>query len=302
MTEKQYHFDTLALHGGQEADPTTGARAVPIYQTSSYVFDSPEHAASLFNLEQIGNIYTRLMNPTTDVFEKRIALLENGAAGLAVASGQSAETTALLTLCSAGDNIVSSSSLYGGSYTLFRYTFARLGIEVRFVDSSDPQSFSEAIDDNTKAIYGETIGNPKLDVFPLREVAQIAHENGIPLIIDNTMPSPYLCRPLDLGADIVIHSATKYLGGHGTSLGGIIIDSGRFDWGKGRFPMFTEPDQSYHGLVWYSLPEPLRSIAFSLKSSNQYITRYGTGDIAFQLIPITARSGNTLFAHATALR
>lgn len=266
MTEQNYRFDTVALHGGQEVDPTTGARAVPIYQTTSFVFDSPEHAAALFSLEQLGNIYTRLMNPTTDVFEKRIAMLENGAAGLAVASGQSAEMISLLTICGAGENIVSSSTLYGGSYTLFRYTFARLGIEVRFVDSGNPQSFANAIDDNTRAVYGETIGNPKLDLFPIREVAAIAHANGIPLVIDNTIPSPYLCRPLEHGADIVIHSATKYLGGHGTTLGGIIVDSGKFDWGNGRFPIFTEPDPSYHGLVWWSLPEPLRNIAFLLKA------------------------------------
>ncbi len=263
---ESYRFDTLALHGGQEPDPATNARAVPIYQTTSYVFDSPEHAADLFALAKFGNIYTRLMNPTTDVLEKRVALLEGGAAALALASGQSAELIALLTLCQAGDNFVSSSTLYGGTYTLFRYTLAKMGIEARFVDASDPSSFARAVDDNTKAFYGETIGNPKLDVFPLEEVAQIAHAHGLPLIIDNTMASPALCRPLEHGADIVVHSLTKYLGGHGTSLGGVLVDSGRFDWGNGRFPSFTTPDESYHGLVWWELPEALRSISYILRA------------------------------------
>jgi len=261
-----YRFDTLALHGGQVPDPTTGSRAVPIYQTTSYVFNSPEHAADLFGLREFGNIYTRLMNPTTDVLEKRVALLEGGAGALALASGQSAEMVSLLTIASAGDNIVSSSTLYGGSYTLFRYTFAKMGIEVRFVDSADPGSFERAIDEKTKAIYGETIGNPKLDIFPFEAVAEIAHKHGIPLIIDNTMASPSHCRPLEWGADVVIHSLTKYLGGHGTSLGGIIVDSGRFDWGNGKFPVFTEPDESYHDMVWWSLPEPLKNLSYILKA------------------------------------
>ncbi len=265
MTD-QYRRETLALHGGQEADPTTGSRAVPIYQTTSYVFDSPEHAAALFGLQQFGNIYTRLMNPTTDVFEKRVALLEGGAAALAVASGQAAEMLALLTIANAGDNIVSSSSLYGGSYTLFRYTFAKFGIEVRFADQADPANVASLVDANTKAIYTETIGNPRLDVAPLEALAEIAHANQIPLVVDNTFPSPYLCRPLEWGADIVVHSATKYLGGHGTSIGGVIVDSGKFDWGSGKFPMFTEPDASYHDLVWWSLPEPLKSLSYILKA------------------------------------
>ncbi len=265
MTE-QYRFDTLALHGGQEPDPTTGSRAVPIYQTTSYVFNSPEHAAALFSLEEPGNIYTRLMNPTTDVLEKRMALLEGGAAALVVASGQSAELLALLTICNAGDNFVASSTLYGGSYTLFRYTFAKMGIEARFVDASDPENFARAIDEKTKALYGETIGNPKLDVFPIEAVAAIAHAHGLPLIIDNTMATPYLCRPLEWGADIVIHSLTKYLGGHGTSLGGVIVDGGTFDWGNGKFPMFTTPDDSYHGLVWWELPPAMRALSYILKA------------------------------------
>jgi O-acetylhomoserine (thiol)-lyase len=265
MTD-QYQLETLALHGGQEPDPATNSRAVPIYQTTSYVFDSPEHAAALFGLQQFGNIYTRLMNPTTDVFEKRVALLEGGAAALGVASGQAAEMVALLTICNAGDNIVSSASLYGGSYTLFRYTFAKFGIEVRFADQSDPANIAVLVDEKTKAIYTETIGNPRLDVAPLEALAEIAHAHNIPLVVDNTFPSPYLCRPLEWGADIVIHSATKYLGGHGTSIGGIIVDSGKFDWGSGKFPMFTEPDASYHDLVWWGLPEPLKSLSFILKA------------------------------------
>jgi O-acetylhomoserine (thiol)-lyase len=262
---QSYRFDTLALHGGQVPDPTTGARAVPIYQTTSYVFDSPEHAAALFSLEQFGNIYTRLMNPTTAVLEERAALLENGAAALAVASGQAAETLVFTGLAGQGDNIVASSTLYGGSYTLLRYTLAKFGIEARFVDSGDPDSFARAIDDRTKCVYGETIGNPKLDIFPIEAVAKIAHDAGVPLVIDNTVATPALCRPLDWGADIVLHSATKYLGGHGTSLGGLIVDSGEFNWGNGRFPQFTEPDGSYHDLVWWSLPEELRKLAFILK-------------------------------------
>ncbi len=265
MTD-QYRRETLALHGGQEPDPATGSRAVPIYQTTSYVFESPEHAAALFGLQQFGNIYTRLMNPTTDVFEKRVALLEGGAAALGVASGQAAEMVALLTIANAGDNIVSSTSLYGGSYTLFRYTFAKFGMEVRFADQSDPTNIAKLVDGKTKAIYTETIGNPRLDIAPLEALAEIAHANQIPLVVDNTFPSPHLCRPLEWGADIIIHSATKYLGGHGTSIGGVIVDSGKFDWGSGKFPMFTEPDASYHDLVWWSLPEPLKSLSYILKA------------------------------------
>ncbi len=233
------HFDTLALHGGQEVDVTTNSRAVPIYQTTSYLFNSPEHAAALFALTEFGNIYTRLMNPTTDVLEKRIALLEGGAAALATASGMSAELIALLVIARAGDNIVSSATLYGGTYTLFNNTLPKMGIEVRFADTSDPDSFAKLIDDKTKAVYGETIGNPKLDVFPFEAVAKIAHDNGIPLIIDNTVGTPYLVNPLQWGADIVVHSLTKFIGGHGNSLGGIIVDSGKFDWGNGKFPGFT---------------------------------------------------------------
>ena len=270
-----FKFDTLALHGGQEVDVTTNSRAVPIYQTTSYLFNSPEHAAALFGLTEFGNIYTRLMNPTTDVLEKRLALLEGGAAAVATASGMSAEVIALLVITRAGDNIVAASSLYGGTYTLFSNTFAKLGIEVRFADTSDPESFARLIDDKTKAVYGETIGNPKLDVFPFEAVAKIAHDNGIPLIIDNTVGTPYLVNPLEWGADIVVHSMTKFIGGHGTSLGGIIVDSGKFDWGNGKFPGFTEPDESYHGMIWWNLPEPLKSLSYILQARVNFLRDLG---------------------------
>jgi len=259
-------FDTLALHGGQQPDPTTGARAVPIYQTSSYVFRDTEHAANLFALKEFGNIYTRLMNPTWAVLEERIALLEGGAAALATASGQAAETLAILTIAQAGDHVVAASSIYGGTYNLLHYTLADLGIETTFVNADDPESFRKAIRPNTKLIYGETLGNPKNNMLNIEAVAAIAHEAGLPLVVDNTAASPYLVRPIEWGADIVIHSLTKFLGGHGTSLGGIIVDSGKFDWNSGRFPRFTTPDASYHGLVWRDLPEPIRSICFVLRA------------------------------------
>lgn len=263
---RELGFETLALHAGQQPDPTTGARAVPIYQTTSYVFRDSEHAANLFGLKEFGNIYTRLMNPTWDVLEQRIAALEGGAAALATASGQSAETLAILTIAGAGDHIVASSSLYGGTYNLLHYTLADLGIETTFVAPTDPENFRKAIRPNTKLIFAETIGNPKCDVLDFEPVAAIAHEAGVPLVIDNTAATPYLIRPLDWGADIVIHSLTKFLGGHGTSLGGIIVDSGKFNWGNGKFPRFSTPDPSYHGLVWAELPEPLRSISFILRA------------------------------------
>jgi len=263
---KTLGFDTLALHAGQQVDPTTGSRAVPIYQTTSYVFKNSEHAANLFGLKEFGNIYTRLMNPTWDVLEQRIAALEGGAASLVTASGQAAETLAFLTIAKAGDHIVSSESLYGGTYNLLHYTLADLGIETTFVDPSDPENFRKAIRPNTKLIFAETLGNPKNDVLDFEPVAAIAHAAGIPLIIDNTAATPYLIQPLAWGADIVIHSLTKFLGGHGTSLGGVIVDSGKFDWGNGKFPRFTDPDQSYHGLVWWSLPESLRNISFILRA------------------------------------
>ena len=270
--EKQYAAETQALHAGQIPDPTTNSRAVPIYQTSSYVFNDTDHAARLFGLQEPGNIYTRLMNPTSDVFEKRVAALEGGVGALATASGQAAITLALLTLAHAGDEIVSSSSLYGGTYTLFHYTFAQLGITVRFVDATDPESFRQAITSKTKAIYAETVGNPKLDTLDIEAVAAIAHENGIPLVIDNTMPSPYLVRPFDHGADIVVHSATKFIGGHGTSIGGVIVDSGKFPWNNGKFPQMSEPDPSYHGVNFW---EALGNLAYITKARVQGLRDLG---------------------------
>ena len=246
--ETPLRFETLALHAGQRPDPTTGARALPIYQTSSFVFDDPDHAADLYALTRFGNIYTRLMNPTTSAFEARMAALEGGAAGLATASGQAAITLALLSIVEAGQHIVSSASIYGGTYTLFRYTFAKMGIAVDFVDPGDVDAFRRAIRPETRAVYGEMVGNPRLDTFDVAPVAKIAHEAGLPLIVDNTTPTAYLVRPLDHGADIIVDSATKYIGGHGTSIGGVIIDGGRFDWSNGRFPGISEPDPSYHGM------------------------------------------------------
>ncbi len=245
---KKYKPETLALHGGQQPDPVTGSRAVPIYQTSSFVFEDTAHAARLFALEEPGNIYTRMMNPTTDVLEQRVAALEGGVGGLATASGQSAITLALLALAHAGDEVISSASLYGGTYNLFRHTFKELGIKVVFVDPADPDNFRKAITSRTKAVYAETIGNPKLDTLDIETVAGIAHEYGVPLVIDNTLPSPYLVNPADHGADIIIHSATKFIGGHGTSIGGIIVDSGNFNWDGGKYPQFTTPDPTYHGI------------------------------------------------------
>lgn len=250
MSNKK-RLDTIAIHVGQESpDPATGARAVPIYQTTSYVFKSTEHAANLFALKELGNIYTRIVNPTNDIFEKRIAAIEGGTAALAVASGQAAETLALLAITQVGDEIVSANNLYGGTYQLFRHTFPKLGRTVKFVSSQKPDEFKNAITSKTRAIYAETIGNPKLDVPDLEALAEIAHEAGIPLIIDNTVGIG-LVRPIDYGADIVVASATKYIGGHGTSIGGVIVDSGNFNWDNGKFPEFTEPDPSYHGIRYW---------------------------------------------------
>jgi len=263
LTEQQrsYRLETLAVHGGQELDPATLSRAVPIYQTTSYGFRSTEHAANLFALKEFGNIYTRLMNPTNDVFEKRMAALEGGVGALATSSGQAAITFAVLNIAGAGDEIVSASSLYGGTYNLFNVTLPKIGIRVRFVDPSDPEHFRKAITDRTKALYLESVGNPKLDVPDIAAIADVAHEHGIPLIVDNTLPSPYLLRPIEHGADIVVHSATKFIGGHGTSIGGVIVDGGRFDWkASGKFPGFTEPDPSYHGLVYWDAFGPLSFI------------------------------------------
>jgi O-acetylhomoserine (thiol)-lyase len=263
----QQHFATLAVHGGQSPDPATKARAVPIYQTTSYTFDDADHAARLFALKEFGNIYTRIMNPTTDVFEKRVAALEGGIAGLALASGQAAETLAILTLASAGDEIVSTTSLYGGTYNLFHYTLPKLGIKVRFVDAEDFDGLRAAINSRTKAVYTESLGNPKLDIPDLERLAAIAHEYGLPFIVDNTTPSPALCRPIEWGADIVVNSATKYIGGHGTSIGGVIVDSGKFDWkASGRFRDFVQPDPSYHGV---SYTEAFGPAAFIIKARVQ---------------------------------
>lgn len=251
MSKKSFKFDTLQVHGGQKPDPTTKSRAVPIYQTSSYAFDSVEHGANLFALKEPGNIYTRIMNPTTDVLEQRIALLEGGVGALAVASGMAAITYAILNLTGAGDEIVAASTLYGGTYNLFAATLPRYGVKTTFVDPDDLDSFRQAINGRTKAVYIETIGNPGINLVDIEAVAATAHENGIPLVVDNTFGTPYLIRPFDFGADIVVHSATKFIGGHGTSIGGVIVDSGKFDWaGSGRFPAFTEPDESYHGVVY----------------------------------------------------
>ena len=250
---RKYGFATRQLHAGQVPDPTTGARAVPIYQTTSYQFKNTEHAANLFALKELGNIYTRIMNPTTDVLEQRLADLEGGVGALAASSGHAAQTLVVLTLCGAGDHIVSSSRLYGGTYNQFNYTFPRLGIEVTFVDPDDPKNFEKAIRPNTKIIYGETLGNPDISVFRFEEVAAIARKHNIPLVIDNTFATPYLCRPFEFGANIVTHSTTKFIGGHGTTIGGAIVDGGNFDWTSGRFDNFTTPDPSYHGLVYADL-------------------------------------------------
>jgi len=248
--ERQLGFETISLHGGQIPDSATNSRAVPIYQTSSFVFNDTDHAANLFALKESGNIYTRIMNPTSDVFEQRLALLEGGVGALATASGQAAITYSILNIVQAGDEIVASSSLYGGSYTLFAYTFAKLGIKVHFVNVDHPEEFRAKITAKTKALYTEVIGNPQINVADLEAIANIAHENGIPLIVDNTFASPYLCRPFEHGADIVVHSATKFIGGHGTSIGGMIVDSGNFDWNNGKFLGLSQPDPSYHGIIY----------------------------------------------------
>lgn len=261
MSERKLKFDTLQVHAGQKADPTTGSRAVPIYQTTSYVFNNAEHAENLFALKEFGNIYTRIMNPTTDVLEQRIAALEGGAGALAVASGSAAITYAILNIAGTGDEIVSASTLYGGTYNLFAATLPKLGIKTTFVDPDDPENFRKAITEKTKAVYIETIGNPGTNLIDIEAVAKIAHENKIPLIIDNTFGTPYLIRPIEFGADIVVHSATKFIGGHGTSIGGVIVDSGKFDWaGSGKFPGLTEPDPSYHGVKYVEALGPLAYI------------------------------------------
>lgn len=274
-------FDTIAIHGGHAGDPSTKSRAVPIYQTTSYLFDSTEHAGKLFALEEFGNIYTRINNPTTDVLEQRIAALEGGAAALAVSSGQAAVLYSILNLARAGDHIVSSSSLYGGTYNAFAHTLKRFGIEATLVDFDDASTVAQAIRPNTKALFAESIGNPKIDVLDVERFAAIAHEHGIPLIVDNTLATPYLLRPIERGADIVVHSATKFIGGHGTAIGGVIVDGGRFDWGNNpRFPEFTEPDPSYHGLQYAPV---FGNIAYILKARVQLLR-----DIGAALSPFNA--------------
>ncbi len=252
MAEKKFNLATTGLHAGQVPDPTTGSRAVPIYQTTSYVFRDADHAAALFGLSELGNIYTRLMNPTTDVLEKRIAAIEGGTAGLAVASGQAAISYALLAITRVGDEIVAGDNLYGGTYTLLKYTFAKLGRKVVFVDSQNPEAFRDAITEKTRAVYAESLGNPKLDVPDFEKIAKYAHAAGIPVVVDNTS-AVGLVRPIDHGVDVVVHSATKFIGGHGNSIGGLIVDSGKFNWGNGKFPEFTEPEPSYHGLVFWDV-------------------------------------------------
>ncbi|MFL6033103.1 MAG: O-acetylhomoserine aminocarboxypropyltransferase/cysteine synthase family protein [Rubrobacteraceae bacterium] len=269
---QEYGFETLALHAGQDVDPTTTARAVPIYQSTSYVFNDTDHAANLFALSEMGNIYTRIMNPTTDVFEKRVAALEKGVGALATASGQAAETLAILNIAGAGDEIVSAAQLYGGTYNLFHYTLPKIGIDVRYVEGNDPEAYRDAITDRTKAVFIETVGIPSLNTMDIEALAQVAHDAGVPLIVDNTLPSPYLVQPLEHGADIVVHSATKFIGGHGTSIGGVIVDGGRFPWDNGKFPGFTEPDPSYHGLEIYPT---LGELSFILKARVQMLRDYG---------------------------
>jgi O-acetylhomoserine (thiol)-lyase len=278
ISERQLGFSTRQLHAGQEPDPTTGSSVVPIYQTTSYVFESTEHAARLFSLEESGNIYTRIMNPTSDVFEKRIADLEGGSGALAVSSGHAAQTIAVLSLCEAGDHIVAASTLYGGTISQFHYTFPRIGIETTFVDPANPENFRQAIKSNTKLIWGETLGNPRINVFPFEQVSAIAQEFGIPLVIDNTFATPYLCRPFEWGANIVLHSTTKFIGGQGTSIGGVIVDGGNFDWaGKQRFPNFNTPDPGYHGLVYADLGET----AFIVKARAQVLRDIGACQAPF---------------------
>ncbi|MFM5982738.1 MAG: O-acetylhomoserine aminocarboxypropyltransferase/cysteine synthase family protein [Sphaerospermopsis kisseleviana] len=284
---ENYRFETLQVHAGQEPAPGTNARAVPIYQTTSYVFDDAEHGARLFALQEFGNIYTRIMNPTTDVFEKRIAALEGGVAALATASGQAAQFLAISTIAQAGDNIVSTSFLYGGTYNQFKVTLPRLGINVKFVEGDDPENFRQAIDQNTKALYVETIGNPQFNIPDFAALAHIAHENGIPLIVDNTFGAGgYLARPIEHGADIVVESATKWIGGHGTSIGGVVVDSGKFDWSNGKFPLFTEPSPAYHGLNFqevFGKDSQFGNIAFIIRARVE-----GLRDLGAALSPFNA--------------
>ncbi|TVO57643.1 MULTISPECIES: O-acetylhomoserine aminocarboxypropyltransferase/cysteine synthase family protein [Denitromonas] len=272
MPDHRYGFETLCLHAGQPPDATTGARAMPIYQTTSFVFDSPEHAAALFNLQTFGNVYSRISNPTVAAFEERMAALEGGRAALATASGLSAQMVALLTLCEAGDEIVAARTLYGGSYSQLDVSLRKLGINTHFVDPADPEAFRAAINDKTRVVYGEVIGNPGLNVLDITAIAEVAHASGVPLVIDSTLASPYLCRPIEHGADIVIHSATKYIGGHGTTMGGVIIESGKFPWDNGRFPALVEPSRGYHGVNFY---ETFGDFGFTMKARMETLRTFG---------------------------
>ena len=278
-TEKQLHFDTLQVHAGQEVDPTTGSRAVPIYQTSSYVFNDAEHGANLFALKEFGNIYTRIQNPTTDVFEKRIAALEGGVAALAVSSGQAAQFIALNNILESGDNFVSASNLYGGTYNQFKVGFKRLGVDVRFAEDADPAKIESLIDENTKAIYAETIGNPSFNVPDFESIAAIAKKHNIPFIVDNTFGAGgYIFKPLEHGANVVVESATKWIGGHGTSIGGVIVDGGNYDWGNGKFPQFSEPSEGYHGLVFsdvFGVNGPFGNIQFIIRARVEGLRDFG---------------------------
>lgn len=274
MSQPSLHPGTLCLHGGQAPDPATNARAVPIYQSTSFVFNDTDHAGRLFGLQEFGNIYSRIMNPTCDVLEKRIALLEGGSGALAVASGQAAESLAILNITQAGQNIVSSNSLYGGTYNLFHYTLPKFGIGCKFVDQSQPENFRKVIDGNTRCIFLESIGNPRCDVPDFEAITKIAHAAGIPVIVDNTLATPFLCRPFDHGADVVIHSCTKFIGGHGTSIGGIIVEKGDFPWGNGRYPELTEPDPSYHGLKFFETFGGMK-LAYILKARTQLLRDLG---------------------------
>jgi O-acetylhomoserine (thiol)-lyase len=272
MADRKFGFETLSLHAGQIPDPATGARAAPIYQTTSFVFDSADHAASLFNLQTFGNVYSRISNPTVAVLEERVAALEGGRAALACATGQAAEATAILTLCKAGDHVVSASTLYGGTHTLLGVNLKKLGIDTTFVHPDEPENFRKALKPNTKLLYAETLGNPLINIVDIAAVAAIAKDAGVPFLVDNTVPSPYLCRPIEHGADLVVHSATKYLGGHGTTMGGVIVESGKFPWGNGKFPEFTTPSPGYHGVIFH---ETFGDFGFTMKARMEIMRTFG---------------------------
>ncbi len=272
MADRKFGIETLCLHAGQIPDAATGARAAPIYQTTSFVFDSADHAASLFNLQTFGNVYSRISNPTVAVFEERMAAIEGGRSALATATGQAAEMVAILTLCASGDHIVSASTLYGGTHTLLHVNLRKLGVETTFVDPSDPENFRKEIKQNTKLIYAETLGNPLINIVDIEALARIAHEAQIPLVVDNTVPSPYLLRPIEWGADVVVHSATKYIGGHGTTMGGVIVESGKFDWGNGKFPEFTSPSPGYHGVIFH---ETFGDFGYTMKARMEIMRTFG---------------------------